>query len=74
MDDDILEHKYDFNINIDYSIYGLKIYNGLNLRYTKNKLELVDTAETDNYDMKIFKPSNESEFYYNIKLGVEYKF
>ncbi|WGS64071.1 hypothetical protein [Marinitoga aeolica] len=74
LDDDILENKYDFNLNVDYMFYGLKIYNGLNLRYTKNKLELVDTAETDNYDMKLFKPSNENEFYYNIKLGVEYSF
>lgn len=74
LDDKILENKYDFNLNVDYMLYGLKIYNGLNLRYTKNKLELVDTAETDNYDMKIFKPSNKDEFYYNIKLGVEYSF
>ena len=74
LDDDILERRYDFNLDIDYEIFGLKIYNGLNLRYTKNKLELVDTAETDNYDMKLFKPSNNNEFYYNIKLGVEYSF
>ncbi|KLO20841.1 hypothetical protein X275_11100 [Marinitoga sp. 1197] len=74
LDDKILEHKYDFSLKVDYFFYGLKIFNGMNLRYTKNKLELVDTSESDNYDMKIFKPSNKDEFYYNFNIGVEYRF
>ncbi|KLO23536.1 hypothetical protein X275_02260 [Marinitoga sp. 1197] len=74
LDDKILEHKYDFSLKVDYPFYGLKIFNGMNLRYTKNKLELVDTSESDNYDMKIFKPSNKDEFYYNFNIGVEYRF
>ncbi|SHE28859.1 hypothetical protein SAMN02745164_00144 [Marinitoga hydrogenitolerans DSM 16785] len=74
LDDEILEHKYDFNLKVDYTFYGLKIFNGMNLRYTKNKLELVDTAASDNYDMKMFKPSNKDEFYYNFNIGVEYRF
>ncbi|KLO24515.1 hypothetical protein X274_03500, partial [Marinitoga sp. 1155] len=72
LDDKILEHKYDFNLKVDYPFYGLKIFNGMNLRYTKNKLELVDT--NDNYDMKMFKPSNKDEFYYNFNIGAEYRF
>ncbi|GAB6188585.1 hypothetical protein JCM30566_03240 [Marinitoga arctica] len=74
LDDEILENKYDFKVNIDYTVFGLKIYNGINLRYTKNKLKLVDTEESDNYDMKLFKPSNKDEFYYNLNIGVEYVF
>ncbi|KLO21941.1 hypothetical protein X274_09345, partial [Marinitoga sp. 1155] len=74
LDDKILEHKYDFNLKFNYPFYGLKIFNGINLRYTKNKLELVDTSENDNYDMKMFKPSNKNEFYYNFNIGVEYSF
>ncbi|MBM7559409.1 hypothetical protein [Marinitoga litoralis] len=74
LDDEKLEHKYDFNLNFDYYLFGIKIYNGLNLRYTFNKLELSPTSETDSSQIKLFKPSDKNEFYYNMKFGFELSF
>ncbi|KAF2956465.1 hypothetical protein [Marinitoga sp. 38H-ov] len=74
LDEDELEHKFDFNLNLDYRIFGIKIYNGLNLRYIFNKLELNPTSENDSVQIKLFKPSNKNEFYSNLNLGFEITF